>query len=255
MKITRQYGWLPDLPDKRNLLFRDTARIFSAASLPSGISLKSGCPPVYDQLQEGSCTANAASGDIGFQRHKQGLPYLIPSRNFIYWNTRELEGSTASDSGASISDTFKAIAAEGICSEHRWPYNDATLLPEPTLDCYAAAVPHRTLKYLSVAQTVAEMLTCLAAGYPFEFGITVYDSFESDASAVAGVIPMPKLSTESSLGGHALLAVGYDQPSQRIIFRNSWGASWGAAGYGTIPFAYLTDPDLASDFWTIRLEE
>ena len=49
------------------------------------------------------------------------------------------------------------------------------------------------------------------------------------------------------------MAIGYDDASQWFISRNSWGAGWGMAGYFTIPYAYLTDSNLADDFWTVRL--
>ena len=60
-------------------------------------------------------------------------------------------------------------------------------------------------------------------------------------------------STESVVGGHAVLAVGYDESERRFIVRNSWGAGWGIKGYFTVPYSYLTDPNLANDFWTIRM--
>ena len=91
----------------------------------------------------------------------------------------------------------------------------------------------------------------MAGGYPFEFGFTVYESFESQEVAQTGVVPMPQ-QTEKVLGGHAVMAVGYDDAQQRIIVRNSWGTSWGQQGYFTMPYAYLTNHQLSSDFWTIQ---
>jgi C1A family cysteine protease len=64
---------------------------------------------------------------------------------------------------------------------------------------------------------------------------------------------MPNTKTESFLGGHAVLAVGYDDFYQRFMVQNSWGTSWGIKGYFTMPYAYLLDPNLSSDFWTVRL--
>ena len=96
------------------------------------------------------------------------------------------------------------------------------------------------------------MKGCLASGYPFVFGFSVYDSFESEAVARSGEMPMPQ-PTERLLGGHAVLAVGYDDATQRFIVRNFWGRKWGMAGYFTMPYGYMTDSNLADDFWTIRL--
>ena len=47
--------------------------------------------------------------------------------------------------------------------------------------------------------------------------------------------------------------IGYDDDAQRLIVRNSWGKGWGQAGYFTLPYAYLTEPNLSDDFWTVRL--
>jgi len=98
------------------------------------------------------------------------------------------------------------------------------------------------------------MKACLAAGNPFVFGFTVYDSFETQEVANTGVVPMPGRN-ESVLGGHAVTCVGYDDSTQRFIVRNSWGTSWGQAGYFTMPYAYLLDDNLSDDFWVISLVE
>ena len=101
---------------------------------------------------------------------------------------------------------------------------------------------------------LAQMKGCLAAGYPFVFGFTVYDAFESGVVAKTGVLNMPT-SAEQVVGGHAVLCVGYDDAAQRFIVRNSWGAKWGQKGYFTMPYAYMITRGLASDFWTIRVVE
>ncbi len=95
------------------------------------------------------------------------------------------------------------------------------------------------------------MLTQIAAGFPVVFGFTAYESFDSDEVAKTGVVNMP-LSGEPLLGGHAVLAVGYDDVAKRIIARNSWSPAWGMKGYFTMPYAYLTNRNLSDDFWVVR---
>src|SRR5439155_20859076 len=101
-------------------------------------------------------------------------------------------------------------------------------------------------------QLLQQMIGCLASGFPFGFGFTVYESFESTAVARTGKVPMPG-TREKVLGGHAVCAIGYRDSDRTFLCRNSWGTKWGMRGYFTIPYAYLTDQDLAADFWTIRL--
>ena len=107
------------------------------------------------------------------------------------------------------------------------------------------------MQYRRVVRSLSQFKACLASGYPFVFGFGVYESFESDAVAKTGVAPLPGHG-EKLLGGHAVPAVGYDDAAQRLIVRNSWGKGWGQAGYFTLPFAYLTEPNLSDDFWTVR---
>ena len=83
-KISR-YGWLPDLPDERDHFY--AAPVAAPAVLPASVDLRPQCPPVYDQGQLGSCTANAIAGAIQFDRLKQQLAQVfVPSRLFIYYN-------------------------------------------------------------------------------------------------------------------------------------------------------------------------
>jgi C1A family cysteine protease len=250
-RIGRNYGWLPDLPDHRDYRF---AAEHTAAQLPPKVDLHSIFPPVYDQGQLGSCTANAIAGAYDYERRRQQLQFINPSRLFVYYNERVIEGSVLSDSGAMLRDGIKTIAAQGVCPESLWPYQIDKFAAKPPANCYTAAAQHKAVQYLSVAQDLVQMKSCLASGFPFVFGFTVYESFESQEVAKTGKIPMPAPG-ESILGGHAVAAVGYSDASQRFLARNSWGAGWGINGYFTIPYAYLLDSNLADDYWTIRLAQ
>jgi len=200
----------------------------------------------------GSCTANAIGGAIEFDRLKQKLTDFVPSRLFIYYNERVIEGTVHSDSGAQIRDGIKSVASQGVCPEPEWPYVIARFAQKPPAKAYKDAATDRAVSYQSLIQELNQMKGCLASGYPFVFGFTVYESFEDAAVAKSGHAPMPAPS-ERTIGGHAVMAVGYEDAHQWFLVRNSWGPKWGLAGYFTLPYAYLIQSGLASDFWTIRI--
>src|SRR6202795_1703015 len=179
-KIAR-YGWIPDLPDERDHLYAAPPAFLSA--LPPFIDLRANCPAVYDQGMLGSCTANAIGGAIEFDRLKQSLPDFVPSRLFIYYNERVIEGTVASDSGAMIRDGIKSVASQGACPEPEWPYDIAKFAQRPSAKAYSDAVTDRAISYQSLVQDLNQMKGCLASGYPFVFGFTVYESFETAAVA------------------------------------------------------------------------
>lgn len=245
-----QYGWIPDLPDERDHLF--AAAPETMAALPRKIDLRPHCPAVYDQGKLGSCTANAIAGALQFDRLKEKLSDFTPSRLFIYYNERAIEGSVGFDGGAQLRDGIKAVNALGACDERDWPYDIARFAERPPEQAYRDALMDRALLYQRLPQATAQMRACLAAGYPFVFGFTVYESFETAAVAATGQASLPRPG-ERAVGGHAVMAVGYEDDGERFLVRNSWGAGWGMDGYFTLPSAYLLNPFLAADFWTIRL--
>jgi C1A family cysteine protease len=247
-KINRIYGWTPDLPDHRDIMYGAVNKIPTV--LPSLVDLRSGCSPVEDQYDLGSCTANALAGALEFLEMKDKVPFEDISRLFIYYNEREIEHTILSDSGAQIRDGIKALSKKGSCSEKTWPYDISKFTVKPGRDAYNEAKSHKIVSYSRLG-TVDEMRACLADGFPFVFGFSVYSSFESQDVAKTGIVPMPQPG-EQQLGGHAVLAVGYDDSQKRFTVRNSWGADWGIQGYFTIPYDYLGNNNLADDFWTIR---
>lgn len=250
-RTNARFGWVPDFPDQRDFLY--AAPPVFLRQMPSKMDLRAQCPPVYDQGELGSCTANAIGGAIEFDQMKEKLPQVfIPSRLFIYYNERVIEGTVNSDSGAMLRDGIKTVAKQGACPEPLWPYQIAKFRAKPPQSCYTEAAKHTAVSYQRLVQTLPQMKGCLASGYPFVFGFTVYESFETAAVARTGQVPMPA-SSEKVLGGHAVCAVGYDDAKRSFICRNSWGTGWGTKGYFTMPYAYLSDTDLAADFWTIRI--
>ena len=247
-RSTEWYGWQPDLPDHRDKLY--SAIKPKGVRLPPSVDLCAGCSPVENQRTLSSCTANALVGALEFLEKKTGAPFVDLSRLFVYYNERVIEGDVNSDKGAYLRDGIKSLAKQGVCPEPLWPYKIAAVKKKPLAGCYKAAAQHMITSYHRLS-TVDEMRACLAEGFPFVFGFTVYEAFEGAQIAETGVLNMPAAS-EKNVGGHAVMAVGYDDAAKRFLIRNSWDTDWGQAGYFTMPYDYLGSRDLSDDFWTIR---
>lgn len=246
-----RYGWLPDLPDQRDHLYAAVRPI--QPILPTHVDLRPTCSPVENQGDLGSCTANALAGALEFLERKDHVSFIDMSRLFIYYNERVIEGTVKSDSGAMIRDGIKTLKKQGVCPEKKWPYVISKFTVKPSVACYKEALDHQIISYHRIL-TLNEMRMCLVDGFPFVFGFTVYESFESQEVARTGIVNMPQ-SIERAIGGHAVLTVGYNDGLERFIVRNSWGVKWGQNGYFTIPYEYVANRNLSDDFWTIRRGE
>lgn len=250
--VTRYYGWKkgPERPKP----FRYTIPLkfrfpFHLVSLPAKVDLESQCPAVYDQADLGSCTANAAAALAQFIMKKLSLPDWFPSRLALYWWNRLQEGTVNEDSGASLHDAMNTLVRFGVPHESLWQYNTQNFKTKPIKAVWSDGYWHSIRQGLAVDQDLATIKARLAEGYPVIFGFTVYDSFESQAVAETGIMPMPKQG-EQILGGHAVMAVGYDDTTRMIKVRNSWGPNWGKKGYFFMPYDFIKNPNYCDDFWT-----
>lgn len=252
MTTSRGYGWKPSLPDVRNfrLHFGDSPEIAASVDLRTSGFM----PPVWDQGQIGSCTAHGSGAAYSYDLAKQGeAEGFQPSRLFVYYGARTIEGTVSQDSGATITDAIKALNRYGCPPETDWTYDITKFDVKPPQKAFDDGALREAVKYAQVPQTAADMKACLTGGLPIVIGFTVYDSFESQAVADTGDVPMPQ-ATENILGGHCVLVVGYTvRDGQPVwICRNSWGTTWGDKGYFYFPEQYLLNPNLASDFWTVQ---
>lgn len=248
--ITRAFGWKPQEHDPRDEAFQlEQHETFLA--LPETVDLRPLCPDVYDQGELGSCTAQAVGFLCHFNWMKQKKPFpFVPSRLFIYYNEREMEGTIEYDAGAMIRSGIKSINRQGYCPEKMWPYVVRNYTKKPSRDSYTDAKGKIVKNYGVVKQTVDEMKAVLAAGYPIVIGFNVYESFMENQVTETGLYEMPDYSKESIVGGHAVAIVGY-RPDGWIV-RNSWGKSWGMNGYCIMPFEFLADHEQAMDLWCVR---
>ena len=246
-----KFGWKRDIPDPRDHKFRVTA----PQVLPPLIDLRDLCPPIYNQGTLGSCTAQALGAAYQFEQMKQKRPNFLPSRLFIYYNERVLEGSVNEDAGAMIRTGIKTMVKEGVCPETMWKYIESRFKKKPCPDCYKEALNNQVIEYLRLSpHSLYDVKNCLVNGYPVVFGFTIFQSFMSSYVARTGIATMP-IANDSVIGGHAVMAVGYDDSIESLIVRNSWGKEWGIDGYFYLPYGYVTQANLSADYWTIRLVE
>jgi len=249
-----KYGWKPDLPDHRDHTYSAPRRVTKA--LPKKVDLRPKCPPVYDQGDLGSCTGQSVAAVFAFAKKKEQpkAPFMAPSRLFIYYNERVMEGTVSVDNGAQIRSGIKSVVKQGVCREALWPYDIPSFKKKPPKTAYVEGKLNQAISYERIAHSLNHMKACLASGFPFVFGFSVYEGFESEQVARTGKLNMPG-AKEPSLGGHAVVAVGYNDTTERFLVRNSWGPDWGLKGYFTMPYGYLLDANLSDDFWTIRTVE
>ena len=286
-------GWLPDYPDFRDftaeqdevpsalkvlgqknsvksMLAKAGVAKPAKLSLPATVDLKAWCSPIEDQGSLGSCTANAGVGMVEYFERRAFGKHIDASRLFLYKTTRNLMHATG-DTGAFLRSTMGALTLFGVPPEEYWKYVVADFEKEPSAFCYAFAQNYQAISYYRLdppgttpAALLAQIKANLAAGLPSMFGFTVYSSYTQ--AGATGKIPFPTAG-EKIVGGHAIVAVGYDDSMKikntnpgatetkgALLIRNSWGTGWGSAGYGWLPYDYVLR-GLAVDWWSLLKNE
>lgn len=250
----RGFGWLKDPPDPRDYRYGPPSTVLAAPFAPK-VDIRPGMPPIYDQLQLGSCSSNATNACVEHAERKATDPDSGRlSRLWTYFYAREKINTLESDSGSFIRDNFKVTAERGVPREMYWPYDIARFRERPPER--ASAIQHQVLEYRSILDgSEQDLLACLNEGYPFAFGFPVYESFLS-IGADGKWNPQPG---ESIIGYHAVVSVGYDHtsrakfPGGHEIIRNSWGRGFGYRGHFFVPRGFIAREGW--DCWTIRRVE
>ena len=237
------------------------------ASLPEKVDLRAGFSPIYNQQNTNACVGFATVGGLGeYLMRKKGVKTAFSPR--FLWNMgRKLEKSLDQNVGMYFTDAVKVIDAYGMLPEEDLPFNEKLFAynPKPTqeeLDQQKkdlTEVPTSKMiqeaKKYKVSQgwvninSVHAMKKALSKGFPVVFGVNIYDSFYK--TTANGVVAVPK-ATEVNHGGHAIVAVGYDNSKRQLIIRNSWGTQWGDKGYAYLPYDFLKNEDLAFGGFTAK---
>jgi len=282
---SRGLGWIPDIPDFRDYTpeHEEVVPLLAAtempalqggekakAPLPQAVDLRKWCSPIEDQGDLGSCTAHAGVGMLEYFERKAFGKHVDGSRLFLYRATRKLLGLWG-DSGASLRGTAGAMQLFGVPPEQYWPYEEPEFETEPPGFAYAFAEKYQALKYYRLdppgvnPDTLIEGIKAsLASQLPAMFGWTVFSSI-GQAGEDGGKVPFPNRG-DAVEGGHAVMAVGYDDrisipggalginSTGGILFRNSWGSDWGDGGYGWLSYDYIRHR-LTADWWVLIDQE
>lgn len=255
------FGCEPDTHDERDYRLKSVNDKVFPDSVNLSEDIKTGWwfGEAHDQGSLGACTAFATNDMVRYVRFKTKLSYWPTSQLFTYYATRKLRGSIDEDSGATAREALKATADYGVSKDHLWPYDISKFKDEPPKEAWDNASSHQSLSYFRLEQSLEDLIGCLANGYPFTFGMKIYQSFiDFQKSTMFNiVIPKPDTIKEKYLGGHCMLAVGYYKSNEDyiIIVRNSWGSKFADRGYVHIPLSMLLDPFTCFDFWTLRTSE
>lgn len=249
MSNQRILNWKRQPKDERDL--KSVRKLLAPKKLPASFELDLQIP-VYDQGSIGSCVANSACAAYRYESAQKFDNFdFEPSRLFVYYNARKLQGWEKEDSGAYIRDGFKSLNKFGLANEVDWKYNVGKFADEPSKKAYENGLKNIAFKYAAVDQTEQAIKETLLSGAAVAFGFNVYSSFYGSWVEDTVVMPIPKAG-EELLGGHAILCIGYDDAKKAFLIQNSWGENWGIGGKFWMPYSFALNKNECDDFWCIE---
>lgn len=203
-------------------------------------------PSIIDQGELGTCVANAFSYCVSKQTNKA----INLSRLFLYAICRCIDYTPLNlDYGTTIRTACKSINQYGVCKENIYPYVTTNFVNLPPCNAFTNSKKFQKFNYTFINQDLTSLKNCLYTNNsPIVFGFVVYSSFITADVAKSGIVPYPNVKSETLEGGHCMCIVGYNDTTQQFKCANSWGTTWGESGYCYLPYSYLLDATLASDF-------
>lgn len=213
-------------------------------------------PPVYDQLNIGSCTANAGCGAFDYKWKIQNGSFCYPSRLDLYQNELKHDKTWPNDSGSYTSSIVWVLKNQGVTLDRLWSYKPQNLAVDPPacavkrrpdyMVLTAYDIPNDDNGYAIKYAISQKKLPVLTGGYVFQ---NIFSPIKDKATG-QWYVGMPK---GNPVGGHEICIVGY--ADDLVIagikgwarVRNSWGTAWGDKGYCYFPQAYLFNPKYFED--------
>lgn len=247
----RAFGWKPDVGGVVDKAFGPR---FRGVTIKESVDLRAKMPPVYDQGAIGSCVSQGVGVALDYAHVKSnpGMKFFTPSRLFIYYQGRVAIGTVNQDSGCQIRDAIAATQKLGAPLESLWPYRESKFKIKPPATAYSDALKRQIIQAYK-AETLDDVKRALSLDLPVVFGVPVYRSI-MDLSWFNYTLPMPA-KNERSVGGHAMVVVGYRNSDSMLIVRNSWSSNWGRSGHMLMPFEYWNKFQRQTDAWVISVAE
>jgi hypothetical protein len=258
VRVAPRFGWMPDPASDRDWLFGATP-LAVKTEIAHDCDLRMYFRPISDQMQWGSCTANAVcdawEAHCAMKKADSGMSVsdavnATPdfSRMFAWWNGRNAMDppQTRYDTGCYNRLVVDSLVRFGVPTESTWPYTAANVTRRPSLTAYREANRYKAVEFYGIPEygpaRVELLLRALSARRPVIFGCAIDNAFFHYAPGQVWT------KTGATIGGHAMVLVGYSLQKKAFLVRNSWSVYWGDSGHCWIAEEFISSSS-ASSFW------
>ncbi len=233
-------------------------------ALPASYDLSQYLPPIGNQGQYGTCVAwstgyysKTATEAIALNRSaaeiNSSANQISPKDLFIAIPDNKKGASDCN--GTNFTDALDILQARGAATLQTVPYSNIT-------DCSSAnlqsnwttnAAGHKIEYYRKIDKTVTTIKEQIFNKLPVMFGAKVYSNLQSwnTSDIYSGL-------SGSYLGNHAITIIGYDDskgPGGAFKVVNSWGDTWGTAGYIWVDYNFMLNQFSLGDNFYIMANE
>lgn len=242
--LAHELGWYGD-EDSDNL--EDDINLgtqFGSGDLPSSVDLLNYFPSIGNQGAYGTCVAWACGYNLrGFLDRKAGGSNNYSAKD-LFW---AIDNSTKGEdcNGTSFQSALDIMVSRGIATESVVPYDElGDCSSSPEAGWTTNANQNKIENYREIDVDKAAIKGYLANGRAVVFGAKLGDQF-MDASSDA-VLDFQDYGYTGDHAYHAMILGGYDDskgPNGSFKVVNSWGTSWGDAGYLWVDQNYFVTSD------------
>jgi hypothetical protein len=210
-----------------------------------GVDLRRYFPPVGNQTMN-DCTAWATSAAKScLEAFDQGWvpnrPQTMFSPTFIYPQINQ-----GKDEGSSLVAAALLLQEMGAATLKTAPYHANDFLTQPPSFAFEEAGRFKN-RNTYVLQNREEIKIALRENLPVLIGTRLTPPFFSGKAESYTVAMhragMAERQPDQPHAMHAMVIVGFDEPTERFLVRNSWGENWGRGGYCWVDYGVMDSID------------